>query len=129
MDAIGTLWLKGACKSARIWAERYSTLYEAWQNCPHSEWMEWALRKLHREGLFSYAENNNPSVYLSMAPEEIRRRVPNPFFVQVPDHCCLWHGTQLSPAEVADSMLVGTLPRCRECLDKVGLPPRLGIAA
>jgi hypothetical protein len=34
---------------------------------------------------------------------------------------CQVHGTLLTEDEERDSQLVGQLPRCRECLEKVGL--------
>jgi len=35
---------------------------------------------------------------------------------------CYIHGTLLTPDEDRDSEIVGQLPRCRECLAKVGMP-------
>jgi hypothetical protein len=41
-------WLAdhGACSEALEWAKSYSTLGAAWDACPRSDWMVWALRRL-----------------------------------------------------------------------------------
>ena len=42
-----TDWLrqKNACAEARLWAQAYETLPEAWNSCANPEWMLWALGK------------------------------------------------------------------------------------
>lgn len=46
MNAQGKHFLTGGCTDARAWAKDFPTLAAAWDACPNSEWMCWALHKL-----------------------------------------------------------------------------------
>src|SRR6185369_12182396 len=129
----------------RTWALRYTSLAEAWDACEEVTWMEWAWDKLQRAPrtkryFWAIVDNANYKKINSafdLSADTVRQLVGNPFnddiirealrnpkkeaTVRTAPRECFWHGTKLNWEEERDSQIIGSMPRCRICLEREGL--------